>query len=554
MKCHLLEYKFLIIKKFNKNWIALLLMFPLMGQSIDFYVCDCEISSDSNCLVGNDSNDGSLNNPFQSMTQANQTFNTMSAGDSVRFCKGGAWITSSNLRWVNPLCRQDNMCLISDYTPLWASGDEQKPLLTFQNGVSGFNLADSGNAEHEEGYLIENLDLKGSNNGSGVTIANDVDDVVLNNLSISTFRIGVNLGSSNDCNPVDATCDGKNDRITLKDSTIQFNDIQGWLGSADDVKILNNYFSDNGSRATFDHNIYISAPSHEVTNGIVISGNQLYKNTLNEDGMCSAVSLVVHGQHDNMVIKNNTIWEDLGTVLSGCWGIAVDGGHSEAEAFTNILIQSNNIINMGRVAIGLGSCENCIVENNTISNNQDLSSRAILAPDRTLAPNDLPLNNITVRNNSIYLNNSFGSTGITVGGTGNNHTIVSNAIFYTGNSNSFNCFDVDLPLSSYFAIDNNLCHSPNAPNSEWVNSFGSLSQWQLNSGFSSHSSEVNPGYFDASNHLLWAVNQNSALVNAGHLALSSPIDYNNNVRDTSPDIGAFEFIGDSVVFINGFEQ
>ncbi|HHL32501.1 MAG TPA: right-handed parallel beta-helix repeat-containing protein, partial [Oceanospirillales bacterium] len=521
------------VKRMHKiNWIVLLFMFPLMGRSADFYVCDCEINSDTNCLAGNDSNDGGLNHPFQSLTKANQTFNTMSAGDLVRFCKGGAWLTSTNLRWVNALCQQDNMCLISDYTPLWASGDEQKPLLTFQNGVSGFNFADSGNAEHEEGYLIENLDLTGSHNGSGVAIANDVDDVLLNNLSITNFRFGVNLGSSNDCNPADATCDAKNDRITLKDSTIQFNDIQGWLGSANDVKILNNYFSDNGSRATFDHNIYISAPSHEVTNGIVISGNELHRNNFNEEGFCSSVSLVVHGQHNNMVIKNNTIWEDVGTVLSGCWGIGIDGGHSEPESFTNILIQSNSIINMGRVAIGLGSCDNCIVENNTLVNNQDLSSRAILAPDRTLATGDLPLNNITVRNNSIYINNSFGSTGITVGGTGNNHSIVSNAIHYTGNSNAFNCLDVDLPVASYLDIDNNLCYTPNTQNAEWANNFGSLSQWQLNSGFSNHSSETNPDFFDPINHLLWAANQDSAMVNAGHLTLSSPLDYNNIQRDS----------------------
>ena len=546
--------KFILNNIQKKYWAILFLIFSASSYSVDFYVCDCAIGSSSSCVVGNDSSEGTLATPFQSIAKANETFNSLSAGDSIRFCRGGAWTVASNFRWVNGLCRSDNYCTITDYIPQWASANEPKPILIFQNGNNGFNLADSGNAEHEEGYLIENLDLRGSNNGSGVAISNDVDDVILNNLSIINFRFGVNLGSSNDCNPIDATCDGKNDRITLKDSTIQFNDIQGWLGSANDVKILNNYFSDNGSRAIFDHNIYISAPSHEVTNGIVISGNQLYRNTLNEDGMCSAVSLVVHGQHNNMLIKNNTISEDVGTVSSGCWGIAVDGGHSEPESFTNILIQNNNVINMGRVSIGLGSCDGCIVENNIISNNQDLSTRAILAPDRALAPNDLPLNNITVRNNSIYINNSFGGTGITVGGTGNNHNIVSNAIHYTGNSNSFNCFDVDLPVSSYLDIDNNLCYTPNAPNAEWANNFGGLTQWQLSSGFSSHSSETNPDFFDADNNLLWANNQNSAMVNAGHLTLSSIIDYNNNVRDVSPDIGAFEFvIVDDVIFINGFE-
>ncbi len=540
-------------QSFNKYLIILMLIFPCVSQSTDFYVCDCEDGSAIACVIGDDNNDGSLANPFRSLTKANQTFNTVSAGDSVNFCKGGAWSTSSNLRWVNPMCQHDNRCLISDYTSLWAVGDEQKPLINFLNGVHGFNLSDSGNAEHEEGYTIENLDLRGSNDGAGVLIANDVDDVILNNLSISNFWFGVNLASSNDCNPNDPSCDGKNDRITLKESAVQFNDVQGWLGSSNDVEILNNYFSDNGSRSLFDHNIYISASSHEVTNGIVISGNELYRNTLDVDGMCSAVSLVVHGQHDTMVIKNNKIWEDEGTVLPGCWGIAIDNGHSEPEGFTNILIQGNNIINVGRVGIGVGACDNCVIENNIISNTQELATRAILAPDRSLGPGDLPLDNITVRNNSIYISNAQGGTGVTVGESGNNHIIVSNAIHYTGTSNSFNCLDVDLPTSNYLAIDNNICFTPSANNAEWANNFGNLSQWQQSSGFSNNSSELNPGYMDPTNNLFMAENQNAAIVNSGHALLSSLCDYQCRPRDANPDSGAYEWVSGNLIFTNGFE-
>ncbi len=532
---------------------VLLINFPSIVQSIDFHVCDCESNSDVDCVVGNDNSDGSLVNPFQSIVQANSVFNSQSAGDSIQLCNGGSWLIQSNLRWVNGFCRDDNKCTITDYDAPWASGNEQKPILNFQNGSDGFNLADSGNAEHEEGYLIENLDLRGSNDGRGVFLANDVDDVILSNLTITNFRLGVYLGSSNDCNISDSACDGQNERITLRDSTVTFNSTQGWLGGSSGTKLINNYFSDNGTRAIFDHNVYISGSADQVTQGILVSGNQLYRNTLDQDGACSSVSLVVHGEHNNLVIENNIIWEDIGNALPGCWGIAVDGGYSEAESFTNVLIQSNSIINVGRVGVGLGSCENCVVENNLISNHQDLPVRAILAPDRNLAANDLPLDNLTVRNNSIYIDNLSAGTAITVGTMGDNHLIVSNAIFYTGNSNSFNCFDVDLPSSNYLDIDNNLCYHPNATNAEWSNQSGNLSQWQFSSGFSFNSVEANPGYESPENDMLWAENQDAAIVGTGHPTLSSSLDYNNSERDTAPDIGAYEFHGEDVIFINGFE-
>ncbi len=540
-----------IIQK--KCWIILFIIFSSVSFSDDFYVCDCQNNSDIDCLVGNDNFDGSLINPFQSISQANSVFNSLSAGDSIHLCKGGSWFIASNLRWVNQFCRVDNRCIITNYNPPWASGDEQKPILNFQNGSDGFNLADSGNAEHEEGYLIENLDLRGSDDGSGVFIANDVDDVILSNLTIANFQLGVYLGSSNDCNINDSACDGQNKRITLQNSTIQHNTSQGWLGGSSGTKLLNNYFSDNGTQAVFDHNVYISGSAHQVTQGILVSGNRLYRNTLDQDGACSSVSLVVHGEHDNLVIKNNEIWEDEGNALSSCWGIAVDGGYSEAESFTNVLIQSNSIINVGRVGIGLGSCDNCVVENNIISNHQEFPIRAILAPDRNLAANDLPLDNISIRNNSIFINNSSASTAITVSTMGANHLIVSNAISYTGNSNSFNCFDTDLPSSSYLDINNNLCYTPNAPNAEWSNHFGNLSQWQISSGFSINAIEMNPGYFNPENNSLWAQDQQASIVNTGHSTLSSACDYNCRPRGANPDIGAYEWVGDVVVFNNGFE-
>lgn len=210
-------------------------------------------------------------------------------------------------------------------------------------------------------------------------------------------------------------------------------------------------------------------------------------------------------------------------------------------------------MNVGSVSIGLGACDTCIIENNIISNNQNLNVRAILAPDRSLGPGDLPMDNITVRNNSIYINSTFGGTGISVGNMGRGHTIVSNAIHYNGSADSFNCFDADLPTIDYLDIDYNLCYTPNASNAEWSNNFGSLSNWQLSSGFSQNSSENNSSFTNPTSNQLWAEDQNSAMINAGHPTLSSLCDYNCTPRDMQPDIGAFEWIADDLLFFNGFE-
>ncbi|MFK8010825.1 MAG: right-handed parallel beta-helix repeat-containing protein [Marinicellaceae bacterium] len=545
----------MVSNKYNTMyWVLILLSVLTTSNAADYYVCDCVDGSDAECTSGQDIAEGSFLNPFQSLNRANETFNSLVAGDSIQFCRGGAWSTSNNLRWVNRSCREDMRCTITDYTPNWASGDELKPLLNFENGVHGFNFSDSASAEHEEGYVLENLDLRGSNGGNGVFLANDIDDVTLINLSITNFIIGVHLGGSQVCNPNDSSCDARNDRIILRDSTITFSYAQGWLGGSNGSQVINNYFSDNGTRAVFDHNIYVSGSSNSVTDGMIISGNQLYRNAPNSDGRCSAVSLVVHGEHNNMMISNNYIKEELGMAIPGCWGIAVDNGYSEAEGFTNITIQNNRIENVGNISIGVGACDTCTIENNIISNNQDFNVRGIAAPDRLLGPEDLPMDNIVIRNNSIYFNNPASGTGIILGTMGNNHVIASNAIYYNGNLDSFNCFDTDLPFSEYLDMDYNLCYHPNAGNAEWSHNQGGLLQWQKASGFSQNASMTNPGFEDPENNQFWAQNQSMAIVNTGHPIFSSDCDYDCTPRDITPDIGAYEWIENDTIFAHGFDE
>jgi len=507
-----------------------------------YYVCGCASDADGDCQTGDDNGAGTLNDPWETYAQARQTFGTLAAGESILFCEGGAWeLTDNDTRWVNGNCQADNRCRVGSYTPAWASGDEARPIITQTIDGNLFRLEDGGDAEHEEGYIIENLDLRSLiSTRSGIFLYNDIDDVEIRNVNIQGFRLGVQLGNSNPCS-ADPECDGRNERIILRDSTILNNTSQGWLGASNGIQIINNYFEGNGDANQFDHNIYISGAAGEQTHGIRIIGNQLYRSSQGNTNNCDGVSLVVHGVHDDLIIEGNEIWEDAGTANGGCWGIAVDNGYSdEPEAFTNVIIRNNVVRNVGNLSIGVGACADCLIENNIIINEQNYSATGIAAPDRGLLAGDLPQDNITIRNNSIWLN-AAGGRGILVNDMGDNHIVVSNAIYYAGTSDNFDCFSANLPTSAFDAFDYNLCYYPNASGADWSSQDSTLNDWQTNTGFDQNSWNADPGFTNPAAGDFTAVSNSATIVDNGHPTLSSPQDINGGFRTPPSDIGAHEW-------------
>ena len=71
-------------------------------------------------------------------------------------------------------------------------------------------------------------------------------------------------------------------------------------------------FEGNGTTAVYDHNIYISGSSGGETQGIIVRGNRLYRSALDGGGVCQGVSMVVHGEHRDLLIEGNEVWEDVG--------------------------------------------------------------------------------------------------------------------------------------------------------------------------------------------------------------------------------------------------
>ncbi len=538
-------------------WLLLLLS-PVL-QASDFYVCDCAENSVPACVAGDDGNSGaSEGSPWQSYEQARLAFAGLAAGDAIRFCRGGSWgVDTAGDRWVNAACRANTPCTVGAYTPTWADGSSPLPWIKRRTDNHGFALQDGGNADHEEGYVFEDLHLS-SNQGeagssSGFLLQNDIDDVVIQRVTIEGFRIGVHLAGSNACSG-DPLCDGRNERIVLRDAHVSGNRSFGWLGSSDGSQILDNAFSGNGSLAVFDHNLYISGAS----DGMRIQGNRLYRATLDAGGHCSAVSLVVHGTQSNLLIEGNDIEEDLGKATAGCWGIAVDPGYSEAEGFTDVTIRGNRVHNVGRIAIGVASCQRCVIENNLIVQDNAASqfdSVAIAAPDRSRAANDLPMDAITIRNNSAYFGPDSAGLGMGLNEEGDEHLLVSNAIHYAG-TGPFACFDVDAMPTRYLAMDHNLCFTPAQSAAEWVQDTASLGEWQVATGFDSHSATVDPGFNAPALGDLRPASGLSAMVDHGDPLYSSPTDVSGSARDAAPDIGAWEWppAASDVIFADGFEH
>jgi hypothetical protein len=541
------------IYKFTGLVGCMLLISMTRAQATDYHVCDCGVGADIDCVAGNDGNVATdVNNPWLTHEKGRVAFATINGGDAILFCQGGAWdINSGNTRWINNNCTANNRCEIGAYLPSWASGDEARPILRRLDGANGMDFVDGGNANHEEGYRVSDIHLLGTPASAtfGMFFYNDIDDVTVENVRIEGFQAGFHLAGSNACDPNDLLCDGKNENIDLLNSEIINNREQGWLGGSTNSAVINNVFFNNGNRASFDHNIYVSGNTVDM----VVQNNHLKYSALDINGVCQGTSLVVHGVHHNLLIDGNYIEEDLGMAGFGCWGIAADGGSSAAEVFTNMTISNNTVKNVGNLAIGVGSCQNCVIENNVIMQSQFIETIGIASPDRVTAVEDSISTGIVVRNNTLFFGPNSTGTGVKINDEGNNHQIVSNVIDYAGNQSNFNCIHTNLAGSDFIDIDYNLCHYPSAAGAQWSQGFNDLAAWQNASGFDMNSNQSDPQFKNSATGDFSASNEFSPMVDAGHLTLSSIDDFNQVVRDSAPDKGAFEYVLNDVIFIDGFE-
>jgi hypothetical protein len=502
------------------------------AQAATYYVCDCEQGSGTNCVSGNDNATGkSASTPWQTFDKAMQKFGSLPAGDTVAFARGAAFSTAGG-RWVNFNATAQKPVVVTAYTPSWAGGDENRPIIRCSSDC--FRLENGGNARHKEGMVIEKLHLIGADTtGWAIFLYNDVDDVTMDSMEIESFSIGIHCAGSN---PADSGSNGLNERISLKNSRIIHCSGMGFLGSAPDLLIQNCWFENNGfAEAVFNHNIYISGEGvrERVIDNVLINSAMV-------EGQCQGVSLVVHGVHRDLTIEHNIIQEDSGAAGGGCYGIAVDAGYGTPEVFRNVIIRRNFIVNVGFVGIGVSSCRNCLIENNLIIQNQHGGGTGIAAPDRSFSEEDTAADSITVRNNTVCFGAIVSSaTGIQISDQGSHHWCVNNLVFMAGTKTTGSYFSFNLPSSSYSLVDYNLGFG-GAANVRWEEKVGTLATWSSQSGWDAHSLRADPLFPDSAGTFFTPPLGSPAISAA--LASAAPVnDYTGALRDNSPDIGALEY-------------
>lgn len=360
------------------------------------------------CNNGNDAGFGETKaKPFKTFDKAISKFGSMRAGDSISFCRGGQFSVLNYGPLFNTKSLQSNPIVIDDYYAPGSMGDELRPVINSETGVFYFNTRNVSSPDG--GVTIKNLILAGVGKGQGIFTLNGFSHLEVDNVLLDGFRVGIYIAGG-------AT---ESNGITLKNSVIQNNTEQGWLGGGSNVIIENNHFQNNGfsteRRSAFFHNIYVSDPAEIPSNNLLISGNTLYQSAMG-NGKCGGASLIVHGQVNNIVIENNLIKEDKGTVTQFCYGIGVGPAYGTAEEFNNVVIRNNKLINMGSIGISGGSLVNAVISNNIIVDESEVLAKGIAVPDWEGNAEDTKSKNVTISDNIISFNYEWG-TGVYIGGT-----------------------------------------------------------------------------------------------------------------------------------------
>lgn len=372
---------------------------PVTGAA--FYFADCQAGAASACVPGNNANAGS--DPAKPKRNLDGFKWPTGPGNAVRFARGGSF---TGVYIDAPAgSTAENPTRIEAYVPAWC--DEAcwmvRPILKARANAKGAG-DDLLRFWFKRGFMVRDLELRGYGdaNGYGVMSAGS-SDIQLRNLHISGFAIGVHATYGYNGTPAA--------RVTLADSTIERNRVQGFLGGVDDMLIDGNTFDRNGSdNGTRDHNIYLSGGAFGVkgvtVRGNVLTGNAQFQESVAAIKECRSVSLVGHGSIHDLTIEGNTITETASRAV--CWGIAINGvtGSDVPQQFPGLRIVGNTVTigGLGNVGITCNSCPGAVIEGNTVTRTgKGGSFAAIHVPTMAadLKRGDLADGDAVIRNNVI---------------------------------------------------------------------------------------------------------------------------------------------------------
>lgn len=350
---------------------------PSSGTAGIYYFSDCQAGAAAGCVPGSNANSGtSPSAPRQNLTGFD--FNNLPAGSQLLFARGGAWALSSPIEFHN--------LNVSAASPLVmdAYGTGAAPVLR-SSATMGMQFGGRwGNTSNDGGYVVRNITLQGSSPDAdtrGVWLVQNVRDVVLDNVTISGFRTGLQIQPGT---PYGIS------GFALRNSRVSGNRSFGMLFSANNSVVENNVFEGNNFiGSALNHAIYINGGGSNN----VIRGNRFTRNSV-VNGQCTGGNVTAHGNIDNLLVENNVIEQDTGT--DQCGGFNFTAAYPDIEVFRSLVIRGNTVINVGPGAVIVDSAPGVVIEGN----------RSINATGRshTLAWNygsagDTPMTNPVVRDN-----------------------------------------------------------------------------------------------------------------------------------------------------------
>jgi hypothetical protein len=535
---------------------ALLALAGMAAQATTYYFSDCQAGFDVGCKPGDDDvkNPGTSPSTPKKGLPSRALVDSLVAGDQVLLARNGAWTSAVTAFWTgNNKGKAANPIVIGDYTPAGYTGSA-KPLITLTAPDAGCLTIMSGSSSlvHKEGFVFKNIKcvgtgIAGVSNASAIFLYTDLSDVLLENLDISGFGIGVYPASAPGADV---------SRVTLRNSFIHDNGNQGILGGGPYLLLEGNTFDNNGYYFTplfLRHNVYLGNAPFMVVRGNTLTRSAVCNaktdkacGTLNE---CQGVGLVVHGVTTDLVIENNVIDESAGAT-EGCYGIQVspDGSRDKSDSFAGTIIRGNRLVNVGGNAIQVGSCPSCQVEDNVIVWNKapKFTTFGVAASDVRPTGEDAVNANVLVRNNSIYLSgpNAY-QRGIVVWQGGTGHKVVNNLVFFAADTDArAACFDTTgQAAASFDAFDYNICYSDRPDHLvAYSQAYPTLAKAQENN-VDVHGKNANPLIATptaANGYSMALASSGSPAHNAGHPALSKRLGYRGAFSpNASSFIGAY---------------
>jgi hypothetical protein len=356
----------------------------------------------------------------------------MASGDTVAFCRGGAWANTTGSGVRNANCTASNTCDIRDYIPSWGNANSPRPIIQTGNGKTLFFVGTPGPSHG--GYRFWNLDIREGPDftaGQGIFFfAGDVHDIDMCNLRMDGSYMSINLQPSG----------AYNTKFSIRNSQFLNTGFGAVYGSPTGSIFESNVFQNNG---------LISTPQMHTIYFIVLTGGEapvdspgeviFRNNDVRTDTRCGGVMLVIHGQFisTRLTFENNQV--STTSTNPNCYGIQTASSARPGE-FHNVVLRRNRITMAGPTALELSCCQDCAATDNVIVGsgvNFNTASTCNGGP---------PGSRVTAQNNTLF------NSSVTIGNQGSGYIVENNAVW----TDQVSCFTV-APPTDRFA--NNYCRA-----------------------------------------------------------------------------------------------